>query len=164
MIAPAIHIHNRKHISHSTFRIKTYLETPRQSRSPPETSPPSQPRHSPEANQYGGPEGARMYLLLFYFYFIFVRSSPLPRAAAGTFARSSRYIRARDSRAAAGTLVRSSSSFTCSSRYIRAQQQLFHAQQHVHSCAAAAARSRAAAGTSVRSSSSLFYFKLKELS
>ena len=34
MIAPAIHIHNRKHISHSTSRIKTNLATPRQSISP----------------------------------------------------------------------------------------------------------------------------------
>ena len=34
MIAPAIHIHNRKHISHSTSRIKTYLATLRQSISP----------------------------------------------------------------------------------------------------------------------------------
>ena len=40
-----------------------------------------------------------------------------------------------------------------SSRYIRAQQQLFRAQQQVHSCAAAA-RSCAAAATFVRSSSS----------
>ena len=34
MIAPAIHIHNRKHISHSTSPIKTYLVTPRQSIGP----------------------------------------------------------------------------------------------------------------------------------
>ena len=50
IIAPAIYIHNRKHISHSTSRIKTYLATPRQSRSPRDITP-SQPRHSPEANQ-----------------------------------------------------------------------------------------------------------------
>ena len=34
MIAPAIHIHNRKHISHSTSRLKPYYITPRQSISP----------------------------------------------------------------------------------------------------------------------------------
>ena len=34
IIAPAIHIHNRKHISHSTSCLKTYRTTPRQTISP----------------------------------------------------------------------------------------------------------------------------------
>ena len=82
-----------------------------------------------------------------------------PCAAAGTFVRQHNfsYFRAEQQ-------VHSCDSTTFhisvrSSRYIRAQQQLFRAQQQVHSCTAAA-RSCAAAGTFVRSSRSFVHSRI----
>ena len=57
IIAPTIHIHNRKQISHSTSRIKTYLATPRQSISP--QSHHSNPTAPLPGDQSGSPTETR---------------------------------------------------------------------------------------------------------